>query len=90
MRGEPAEEHRRRGSLVVRALSGMRYPWLFSIAAFAFVVDVMVPDVVPFIDELLLLALTTGLGLLRKRRRKKQDGEALGDEAAVRGQGRIS
>lgn len=90
MRGESSEDHRQRGSLVARALSGLRYPWLFSIAAFAFVVDLMVPDVVPFIDELLLLAVTTGLGLLRKRRTKKKDASAPDDDGSVRDEGRVS
>lgn len=39
--------------------SRLRFPTLFLIAAGLFVVDVLVPDVVPFADEILL-----GLGTL--------------------------
>jgi hypothetical protein len=37
----------------------LRFPTLFLVAAGLFVVDVLVPDVVPFVDEILL-----GLGTL--------------------------
>lgn len=37
----------------------LRYPTLFKITALLFVVDVLIPDVVPFADEILL-----GLGTL--------------------------
>lgn len=37
----------------------LRYPTLFKITALLFVVDVVVPDVLPFADEILL-----GLGTL--------------------------
>lgn len=54
--------------LVGRTLGRLRHPWLFAIAATALVTDLMVPDLVPFVDEILLMAATTGLGLLKKRR----------------------
>ena len=44
---------------ILRWLGKLSYPRLFLVAAVLFVVDLVVPDVVPFADELLL-----GLGTL--------------------------
>ena len=41
------------------ALRRLRHPWLFAIAAAALVTDLVIPDVVPFVDEILLAAATT-------------------------------
>jgi len=60
------------------ALRRLRHPWLFAIAAAALVTDLAIPDLVPFVDEILLAAATTGLALLKKRRR---DRTAPGPEA---------
>ncbi|MEA9788617.1 DUF6116 family protein [Xanthomonas campestris pv. raphani] len=45
-----------RNPLTSRALdwaSKLRYPTLFKLAATLFLVDLVVPDIVPFVDELL-------------------------------------
>ncbi|MEA9911921.1 DUF6116 family protein [Xanthomonas campestris pv. raphani] len=45
-----------RNPLTSRALdwaSKLRYPTLFKLAAALFLVDLVVPDIVPFVDELL-------------------------------------
>ncbi|MFC7521614.1 DUF6116 family protein [Xanthomonas populi] len=50
-----------RNPIASRALewaSKLRYPTLFKLAAALFLVDLMVPDIVPFVDEL-LFGLTT-------------------------------
>ena len=44
---------------VMRWLSRLSFPRLFMLAAGLFVVDLVVPDMIPFIDEILL-----GLGTL--------------------------
>ncbi len=44
----------------------LRFPLLFSITVVLFVIDVVVPDVIPFADEVLL-----GLGALLLSRWKK-------------------
>lgn len=49
-------------------LSRLRYPTLFKLTALLFAVDVVVPDFIPFADELLLALGTLLLGNLRKRR----------------------
>jgi hypothetical protein len=56
------------GGLVLRFAAGLRFPTLFGLVAALFVVDLLVPDLVPFVDEILLALGTLLLGSLRKRR----------------------
>ncbi|NND67218.1 MAG: hypothetical protein HKN19_06510 [Halioglobus sp.] len=58
---------------ILRWASGLRFPALFIVTVLLFGVDLVVPDVVPFVDEILL-----GLGALlfaswRKRSRSDED-----------------
>jgi hypothetical protein len=64
-------------SLVTRFAAGLRYPTLFKLVGVLFVVDFFVPDLVPFIDEILLGLGTLLLGSLRSRKRGAEviDGE---------------
>jgi Family of unknown function (DUF6116) len=52
------------GSLVGR----LRYPWVFVLLGVLFVVDLVVPDPIPFIDEVMLALLTFLVGSWRTRR----------------------
>jgi len=54
-------------SLVARFAAGLRFPTLFALAATLFVFDLLVPDLVPFVDEILLAFGTLLLGSLRKK-----------------------
>jgi hypothetical protein len=56
------------GQIVTRFASGLRYPTLFKVVAGLFVADLLLPDVIPFIDEILLALGTLLLGAMRKRR----------------------
>lgn len=56
-------------SFVTRFASGLRYPTLFKLVGVLFLVDFFVPDLVPFIDEILLGLGTLLLGSLRTRGR---------------------
>ena len=56
-------------SLVTRFAAGLRYPTLFKLVGILFLVDFFVPDLVPFIDEILLGLGTLLLGSLRTRGR---------------------
>lgn len=49
--------------------SRLRYPQLFFLTAAIFVVDLVVPDPIPFVDEILLGLLTLLLGGLADRHR---------------------
>jgi hypothetical protein len=77
---------------LLRFAERLRFPQLFLLTAVLFIVDVLVPDVVPFADELLLGLATALLGAWRKRREAlpPDEGEAasvdppadeLGDDA---------
>lgn len=46
-------------ALLLAFASRLRFPWLFALTAGLFLLDLVVPDAIPFVDELLL-----GLGAL--------------------------
>lgn len=54
--------------LLLRFFSGLKFPWLFAATATLFVLDLIVPDLVPFADELLLGLTTLLLGAWRTRK----------------------
>jgi hypothetical protein len=52
------------GSLVGR----LKYPWVFALLAVLFVADLVIPDPIPFLDELMLALLTFLVGSWRTRK----------------------
>ena len=56
------------GGLVSRFAAGLRFPTLFGLVGGLFLLDLVVPDLVPFADEILLALGTLLLASLRKRR----------------------
>ncbi len=57
---------------MIRSLLGsfgakLRFPQLFAIAASLFFVDLLIPDMIPFIDEILLGLLTLLLGSMQSK-----------------------
>ncbi len=59
---------------VRRFASGLRYPQLFFLALALFVVDLVIPDLIPMVDEVLLGLLA--LLFARLKERGKSDGMA--------------
>jgi hypothetical protein len=55
--------------LVERFAGRLRFPALFLVTAALFLVDLAIPDVIPFVDEVLLGLGTLVLGSWKKRRR---------------------
>ena len=53
-------------SRIARYTQSLRFPVLAAIAAGAFLVDVIVPDLIPFADEILLGLVTALLARLKK------------------------
>jgi hypothetical protein len=45
----------------------LRFPWLLALTAALFIIDLMVPDMIPFADEILLGLLTVLLAMLKKK-----------------------
>jgi hypothetical protein len=66
-RSQPAEERCMIGPLITRFATGLRFPTLFMISAALFLVDLVVPDMIPFFDEIFLALLTLLLGTFRRR-----------------------
>ncbi len=67
------------GRTLQRLARRLRFPWLFALTALLFGVDLVVPDALPLVDELLLGLTTLLLGSWRER---KEVGRGAGDEAA--------
>jgi Family of unknown function (DUF6116) len=57
------------GRLITRVTAGMRFPTLFLIVGGLFLLDLVVPDLIPFYDEILMAMLTVLIGSIRKRGR---------------------
>ncbi len=53
---------------------GLRFPGLFLVFAALFLIDLIVPDFVPFADEIGLALLTALFGLWRKRHPSDREG----------------
>lgn len=54
---------------LMRFGESLKFPWLFLVTAVLFGLDLLLPDFIPFIDEILLGLATLLLGSLRKRRK---------------------
>ena len=50
--------------------SRLRFPTLFALIGLLFLVDLLVPDFIPFVDEIILGLLTVVLGSWREKRRE--------------------
>lgn len=57
------------GRLITRMTAGMRFPTLFLVVGGLFVLDLVVPDLIPFYDEILMAMLTVLIASIRKRGR---------------------
>lgn len=51
----------------------LRFPWLFALTAALLALDVLVPDPLPFIDEIVLALGTMLLASWRRRTREPHD-----------------
>ena len=54
-------------TIVTRFASRLKFPQLFAFVATLFVIDLIVPDLIPFFDEILLGLLTLLLGSLKTK-----------------------
>ena len=64
--------------LLERFAGRLRFPQLFAITLILFVVDLIVPDLVPFADEVLLGLATLLLGSWKRRRQTEREPESSG------------
>ncbi len=61
---------------VLAWLGRLRHPQLFVVAAVVFAVDLLIPDFVPFADEILLAATTVWLGSRKARKNPPREPES--------------
>ncbi|MGR8920934.1 MAG: DUF6116 family protein [Gammaproteobacteria bacterium] len=57
---------------VEKHTAGLRFPRLFFIVCTLLVVDLLLPDFVPFIDEIILGLVAVVLGTLKERARERR------------------
>lgn len=57
---------------LTRWASGLRFPTLLAVIGSLFALDLFIPDLIPFVDEVLLGLLTVLLAALRKRKAKAE------------------
>ncbi len=57
-----------RSRLIARFASGLRFPYLFLLIAALFVADLIIPDAIPFVDEVLLGLIAVLLGTWKERK----------------------
>jgi len=63
------------GAVAGKLASRVRYPQLFLLALCLFLLDVLMPDLIPFIDEILLGVATVLLGSWRTRKVEEPFGD---------------
>lgn len=54
--------------MLLRYFSRLKFPWLFAVTGALFGLDLLLPDFLPFVDELLLGMMTLLLGTWRSRK----------------------
>ncbi len=54
-------------------LSRLRYPWLFLITILLFIFDLVIPDVLPFVDEIILGLLAAIFSKMKKEKSGKSE-----------------
>ena len=67
------------GGIIQKYFSGLKFRWLFALVALVFGVDLVIPDFIPFADEILLGLLTVLLGSWRKKKEVKKVGSRQAD-----------
>ncbi len=63
----PVEKEERQG-LIQRFVSGLSFPKVFLLLSGLFLADLVVPDMIPFLDEIFLGTLTVLFGMWRERK----------------------
>ncbi len=59
---------------VISFLSRLKHPQLFKLVALLFAIDLVVPDIIPFADEILLAMGTMVLGNWKRQREDRKIG----------------
>ncbi len=62
-----------REGFIRRFVSGLSFPKLFLLLSGLFLLDLAVPDMIPFLDEIFLGTLTVLFGMWKDRRATRRD-----------------
>lgn len=54
-------------AVFIRWASGLRFPFVFLLVVALFILDILIPDMIPFVDEIILGLVATLLANLRKK-----------------------
>ena len=68
---------------ILKFASRLRFPVLFFISLFVFLIDLVIPEPIPFVDEILLGLIALMLGTLKKRKKKLADDEKVYEAEAT-------
>jgi hypothetical protein len=68
----PVGKEEREG-LIRRFVSGLSFPKLFLLLSGLFLLDLLVPDMIPFLDEMFLGTLTVLFGMWRDRKTTRRE-----------------
>lgn len=60
----------------MRFATGLRFPRLLALAVTLFILDLFLPDLIPFADEILLGLVAALLAVVKKSRRDQTEGNA--------------
>ena len=60
---------------LTRFAGRLRFPQLFALSAALLLLDLLIPDLIPFADEILLALVTLLLGILKRRREPPESPE---------------
>jgi len=60
-------------ALLTTFFARLRYPWLFAVAAGLFLTDLLIPDLLPLADEILLAVVTVMLASRKVERKPEAD-----------------
>lgn len=71
-------------TLITGWISRLRFPQLFTFTAAVFLVDFLVPDLIPFLDEILLAAATLLLANLKNKSVDNAAKEAGGEKPPIK------
>ncbi len=72
----PPQSEEARTAFFGSFLGRLKFPQLFTLAAVLFVADLVIPDLIPFVDEILLGVVTLLLGSMKAARVPQEGGEA--------------
>ncbi|NBB92936.1 MAG: hypothetical protein GVY32_07200 [Gammaproteobacteria bacterium] len=70
---------------IQRFLERRRFPTLFLILAALFGANLLIPDAIPLVDELIMLVATVIVGAFRERRKGRSDDAESSSESQNRG-----